>query len=144
MIVAPLPVGEADPVRLLHLVAAETAERKKKARPQAMSTGIFRFTLARRAVTRLSARQRRFSLTVTNVPGPPVPLYLAGAPLLEVFPVVPLVGNETLNVAVFSYAGQLNLTAVADGDACPDVDVFAEGVRSVSDKLAQSAVTAAS
>jgi diacylglycerol O-acyltransferase len=144
MIVAPLPVGEADPVRLLHLVAAETAERKKKAHPQAMSTGIFRFTLARRAVTRLSARQRRFSLTVTNVPGPPVPLYLAGAPLLEVFPVVPLVGNETLNVAVFSYAGQLNLTAVADGDACPDVDVFAEGVRSVLDKLSQPAVTAAS
>jgi hypothetical protein len=50
MIVAPLPVGEADPVRPLHLVAEETAERKKKAHPQAMSTGIFRFTLARRAV----------------------------------------------------------------------------------------------
>ena len=92
----------------------------------------------------LSSRQRRFSLLVTNVPGPPVPLYLAGAPLLEAFPVVPIMGNETLNVGVLSYAGQLNLTAVADGDACPDVDVFAQGVRSTLDTLAQSVAIAAS
>ena len=57
----------------------------------------------------------------------------------------PLVGNQTLNVAVLSYAGQLNLTAVADGDACPDVDVFAQGVRSDAwSRLAQPAVTAPS
>jgi diacylglycerol O-acyltransferase / wax synthase len=80
MIVVPLSAGEPDPARLLHLVAAETAQRKARAHPQAMSAGIFRFTAARRAVTWLSARQRRFSLVVTNVPGPPVPLYLAGAP----------------------------------------------------------------
>jgi diacylglycerol O-acyltransferase / wax synthase len=140
MIVVPLPVGEPDPVRLLHQIAAETAVRKNKAHPQAMSTGIFQFTAARRAVTRLAARQRRFSLTVTNVPGPPVPLYLAGAPLLEVFPLVPIVGNQTLNVAVFSYTGQLNLTAVADNDTCPDVNVFAEGVRTTFHKLAQPTV----
>jgi diacylglycerol O-acyltransferase / wax synthase len=144
MIVVPLPLAEPDPIRLLHLVAAETAERKNRAHPQAMSTGIFRLTAARRAVTWLSSRQRRFSLLVTNVPGPPVPLYLAGAPLLAAFPVVPLIGNQTLNVGVLSYAGQLNLTAVADGDACPDVNVFAHGVRSALEKLAQPAVTAAS
>jgi len=143
MIVVPLPVGEPDPIRLLHQVAAQTAVRKNKAHPQAMSTGIFQFTAARRAVTRLAARQRRFSLTVTNVPGPPVPLYLAGAPLLEVFPLVPIVGNQTLNVAAFSYAGQLNLTAVADNDTCPDVNVFAHGVRTTLHKLAQPAVMTA-
>jgi WS/DGAT/MGAT family acyltransferase len=143
MIVVPLPAGEPDPARLLPVIAAETAQRKAKAHPQAMGTGIFRFTAARRAAVRLARRQRRFTLLVTNVPGPPVPLYLAGAPLLEAFPLVPLIGNETLNVAVLSYAGQLNLTAVADADACPDVNVFAHGVRTTLDKLAQPAVTAA-
>lgn len=112
--------------------------------PQALSTGIFQFTAARRAVMWHSSRQRRFSLNVTNVPGPPVPLYLAGAPLLEAFPVVPLIGNETLSVGVLSYAGQLNLTAVADGDACPDVEVFAQGARSALDNLADPRLTAAS
>jgi diacylglycerol O-acyltransferase len=144
MIVVPLPAGEPDPVRLLRLVAAETAHRKNKAHPQGLSTGIFQFTAARRAVMWLSSRQRRFSLLVTNVPGPPVPLYLAGAPLLEAFPVVPLIGNETLNVGVLSYTGQLNLTAVADGDACPDVEVFAQGVRSALDNLAGLGRAAAS
>ena len=57
---------------------------------------------------------------LTNVPGPPVPLYFAGAQLLELFPVVSLVANLPLIVAVLSYAGQLNLTAVADRDSCAD------------------------
>jgi hypothetical protein len=50
----------------------------------------------------------------------------------------------TLTVAVLSYAGQLNLTAIADRDTCPDVEVFAQGVRSTLDELAQSALVAAS
>jgi diacylglycerol O-acyltransferase / wax synthase len=141
MMIVPLPVGEPDPVQMLRRVAAETVDRKKSARPQAMSTGIFRFTVARRALAWLSKRQWMLNLAVTNVPGPPVPLYLAGAQLLEIFPVVPLVGNQTLNVGVLSYTGQLNLTAVADGDACPDVDVFAQGVRSAFEKLARSVAT---
>jgi hypothetical protein len=57
MMVVPLPVREPDPVRVLHLVAAETVERNKKTYPQAMSTGIFRFAIARRAIARLSTRQ---------------------------------------------------------------------------------------
>jgi hypothetical protein len=76
-----------------------------------------------RASVRLLAHQRFVNLAVSNVPGPPVPLYLAGARLLELFPVLPILGNQTLGVVVLSYAGQLNLTAVADRDTCPDVEV---------------------
>jgi WS/DGAT/MGAT family acyltransferase len=143
LIVVRLPLGEPDPVRLLEAVAAETAERKRKPRPQAMSTGIFRFTLARRALMRVSAHQHVLNLTVTNVPGPPIPLYLAGSRLLTVFPVVPATGNHALTVGVLSYAGQLNLTAVADADACPDVDVFAHGLRSALRTLTRPSVQAA-
>ena len=35
--------------------------------------------------------------------------------------------NQTSFVRVLSYAGQLNLTAVADHEGCPDLDVFAQG-----------------
>jgi hypothetical protein len=45
---------------------------------------------------------------------------------------------------VLSYAGQLNLTAMADQDTCPDVDVFAQGVRSALDELARSVLMPAS
>jgi WS/DGAT/MGAT family acyltransferase len=133
----PLPVGEPDPVRRLELIAAETAARKHKARPQAGS-GIFRFVAGQRAWYRQFPGQRSVNLVVTNVPGPPAALYLAGARLRELFPVMPTMGNLTLVVAVLSYAGQLNLTAVGDRDGCPDLEVFAQGVRDSLDDLARS------
>jgi diacylglycerol O-acyltransferase len=133
----PLPLGEPDPARRLELIAAETTARRHSARPQAGS-GIFRFVAGQRVWYRRFPRQRSVNLVVTNVPGPPVPLYLAGARLLEMFPMMPVMGNLTLVVAVLSYAGQLNLTAVADRDGCPDVEVFAQGVRGALDDLARS------
>jgi diacylglycerol O-acyltransferase / wax synthase len=139
----PLPLGEPDPVRRLELIAAETAARKHRARPQA-GTGIFRFVAGQRVWYRRFPRQRSVNLVVSNVPGPPVPLHLAGARLLELFPMMPTMGNLTLVVAALSYAGQLNLTAVADRDGCPDVDVFAQGVRSALDDLARSVLVPAS
>jgi hypothetical protein len=99
--------------------------------------GIFRFVAAQRIWYRLFPRQRSVDLVVSNVPGPPMPLHLAGAPLLEVFPLLPPMGNLTL-VAALSYAGQLNVTAVADRDSCPDVEGFAQGVRTALDELARS------
>jgi diacylglycerol O-acyltransferase len=57
---------------------------------------------------------------------------------------MPVMGNLTLVVAAMSYDGQLNLTAVADRDGCPDVAVFAQGVRSSLDELAGSVAAPAS
>jgi hypothetical protein len=139
----PLPLGEPDPACRLQLIAAETATLKHKDRPQAGS-GIFRFAAGQRAWYRHFPRQRSVNLVVTNAPGPQVPLYLAGARLLELFPMMPVMGNLTLVVAVLSYAGQLNLTAAADHDSCPDLGVFAQGVRAALDDLAQSALAPAS
>jgi WS/DGAT/MGAT family acyltransferase len=139
----PLPLGEPDPVRRLELIAAETAARKHRARPEA-GTGVFRFAAGQRAWYRHFPRQRSVNLVVSNVAGPPAPLYLAGAPLLELFPMMPVMGNLTLVIAVLSYAGQLNLTATADHDHCPDVEVFADGVRSALGDLARSALVPAS
>jgi diacylglycerol O-acyltransferase / wax synthase len=138
----PLPLGEPDPVRRLALIAAETAARTHQDRPQTGS-GIFRFVAGQRAWYRHFPQQRSVNLVVTNVPGPPAPVYLAGARLLELYPVVPVMGNLTLVVAVLSYAGQLNLTAVADPDDCPDLEVFVHGVRSALEDLARSVLVPA-
>ena len=70
---------------------------------------------------------------VANVPGPASPLYLAGACLTEAFAVVPLSGNVTVGIGVVSYAGQLNISVIADRDNCPDLPVFISGLdRSLS------------
>jgi diacylglycerol O-acyltransferase / wax synthase len=143
MMMVPLDLGEPDPVRRLARIAAETAARKHKAHPP-VTNGIFGFVAVQRATYRFQVHQRFVNLSVTNVPGPPVPLYLAGARLLELFPVVPIMGNITLDAGVLSYAGQLNLTAMADRDTCPDLEVFAHGLRSTLDDLARSVLVPAS
>ena len=93
-------------------------------------------------------RQWTYNVSVTNVPGPPQRLFLAGAPLRELVPVVPIAGNFSLGVGALSYTGQLSLIAVADRSTCPDVEVFADGVRAalrvLADSVAPSAVPTAS
>ena len=70
--------------------------------------------------------------------------HLAGARVLELFPIVSLLGNLTLIVAVLSYAGQLTLTAAADRDTCSDVEVFVEGVQDTLDALSRPLLAPAS
>ncbi|MBI5504421.1 MAG: wax ester/triacylglycerol synthase family O-acyltransferase [Deltaproteobacteria bacterium] len=48
-----------------------------------------------------------FNLVVTNVPGPPMPLYLFGHKMVGVFPLVPLFAHQSLGIAIFSYDGTL-------------------------------------
>jgi hypothetical protein len=128
MIFAPLPVGMADPTERLVAIAAATAELKRHVhRPPSGPLVDNRF--AQRAVWRRFDRQRWSNAYLANVPGPPIALHLAGLRLEEVFPIVPIIGNLTIGVGALSYAGQFNITVVADG-ACTDVDVFAAGLRS--------------
>jgi diacylglycerol O-acyltransferase / wax synthase len=134
--VVPVPVGEPDPVRRLRTIAVETAERKRNPPPAAGT--LFRNGVVQRAFLRLLPYQRIMNVYAANVPGPPVPMYLAGARLLEVFPIVPIMGNDTIGVGALSYDGQFNLTVVADRDACPDMEVLVEGTRSSLPALARA------
>jgi len=142
-IMVPLPLGEPDPIRRLETIAAETAARKQSTRPEAGS-GIFRFMAAQRLWYRLFPRQRSVNLVISNVAGPPFPLYLAGAELVELFPLMPTMGNLTLVVAAVSYNGQLNIGAVGDSEHCPDLDVFTDGLRASLGALTRPALVPAS
>jgi diacylglycerol O-acyltransferase len=123
-IVVPLPVDAADPVRRLGLVCAAIAQLKQD--DSARAGELVRSGLLPRSSVRMMAHQRLQQTYVSTVPGPQLPLHLAGAPLL---PIIPLIGNLTLQVGAFSHVGQLNVAVVLDPGSCPDHDVFAQGVR---------------
>jgi diacylglycerol O-acyltransferase / wax synthase len=123
-----LPIGEPDTLARLTVIAADSRRRKAGALRLAGS-GISASVTARRLMLRTMAHQHMANVYLANVPGPPAPLHLAGARILEMFPVVPLTGNVTLGVGVLSYAGQLNATVVADPDAVPDLPVFLTGLQ---------------
>lgn len=134
--VVPLWLGEAAPVDRLRRIVSETRSRKAKPRPSVGA--IFRGRLVRKLLLKLVIAQR-VNVTTANIPGPRRRRYLAGAEVLEVFPLLPLVANEPLGVGAVSYAGQVGIGITADRDAFPDIDTLAEGVRDELAALAGAA-----
>ncbi|MGX5657791.1 WS/DGAT/MGAT family O-acyltransferase [Geodermatophilus nigrescens] len=139
-----LPVGEPNPwVRLARLSYAmrgvTDSGRSVRADALIALTGFAPPTLhalGARAARGLS--RRMFNLVVTNVPGPQQPLYAAGSRMLEVFPVVPLVGGQALSVGMTSYDGSVYVGLNADRDGVGDVDVLADLVEQEVAALAES------
>jgi WS/DGAT/MGAT family acyltransferase len=140
---APLPVYVGDPVRRLQLVT--DAMRGLKQSKQALGAEVIsRFndfappTLLAQAA-RINFSTRLFNLTVTNVPGPQVPLYLLGRELEDIFPIGFLPPNQALFVAIMSYNGGVNFGLLADYDAMDDVDVIAQGIEHAIGELVEVA-----
>ena len=77
----------------------------------------------------VAVMRQRVNAATASIPGPTEPRYLAGARVLEVVPVMPLVANEPLGVAALSYAGALTFGVAADRDAFPDLEVLAAAMR---------------
>ena len=92
---------------------------------------------ARRGRARALHAQPFGNVVTTNIPGPDVPLYLLGAQMLEVYPVVPLSRNLTLNVAVLSYCGQLHFGLLGDGASGRDLELLAGGIEDAFDELSR-------
>src|SRR4051794_866879 len=142
---APLPVYIADPVRRLQYVSQAMKDLKQS--KQALGAEVIsRFndfappTLLAQAA-RINFSTRLFNLTVTNVPGPQVPLYLLGRELEDVFPVGFLPPNQALFVAIMSYNGGVNFGLLADYDAMDDVDAIADGIERAIAELVEGAQT---
>jgi diacylglycerol O-acyltransferase len=71
--------------------------------------------------SRLASRMRMANVTISNVPGPQVPLYLAGAKITGIYPLSIVVHGVALNITVQSYMGQLCFGLIACRRAVPDM-----------------------
>lgn len=79
--------------------------------------------LAARALFRLATVPGvLFNLFVSNVPGPQLPLYIAGAQVEGIYPVSAISDmSGGLNITLFSYNGALNFGLIACREMLPDV-----------------------
>ncbi len=123
-----LPAGEANAIRRLERIAANTRAAKAEQHP-AYINGLFSWLAATRLALPLARRQRFVNFFVTNVPGPNIPLYILGARIDDAMPILGLAGNVTIMFAALSYCGRLNVLMSADAHACPDIDALAGGMR---------------
>lgn len=96
------------------------------------------FGLASRLYSSMNlANQHRpiHNLVISNVPGPPFPLYLAGAELVAAYPMGPIMDGAGLNITVLSYRNHIDIGFLADADLVPDVWDVAAQVRPAFDEL---------
>jgi hypothetical protein len=140
---APLPVYISDPVARLRFVkqAMDGLKESKQAVGAEVLASVQNLappTVLAQA-SRLNFSTRLFNLIVTNVPGPQFPLYALGRRLGGLFPIAFLPKDHALAVAIMSYDGWLGYGLLADYDALPDLEVFAEGLEDALAELEMAA-----
>lgn len=142
MLLVHLPVRIDDPVERLMAISAETQRAKEQHRNarkdvfrQAtdLLTNISVPWILMHAVELYSRSHLAdrlpflWNLVISNLPGPPIPLYCAGARLLRIYPFGPTQQGAGLNLTVMSTMDRLCLGAMACERMVPDVEDIAAG-----------------
>lgn len=134
-----LPCQELDPTRRLASVHADTARRKdagEAGHAKAVIGLLGQMPGAvRRAASHLLASPRIANVVVSNIPGPPVAMYLAGCELEEAYPIVPLSDRHAVSIGMLTVQGQACFGLYADRKTLPDVEALAGHLDAALDDL---------
>jgi WS/DGAT/MGAT family acyltransferase len=147
---ASLATNVADPAERLHAICESTEGAKEDHNAIGARTltdwaewsAPRTFGLASRLYSSMNlANSHRpiHNLVISNVPGPPFPLYLAGAELVAAYPMGPIMDGAGLNITVLSYRNHIDIGFLADADLVPDIWDVAAQVQPAFDELRQLA-----
>src|SRR5262249_51814278 len=146
---AQLPTNVTDPGLRLQIVrsATQVAKAQQAVIPQGLVDQISDF-----AVPALTARAARvvfatgllhrlppFNVTISNVPGPNVPVYLCGAKLLADYPVSVITAGQGPNITLVGYLGRLHFGLTSCRELVPDLDALASYLVDELELLAKAA-----
>ena len=139
VMIVPIPTNVADPRERL-MTAHETmqiAKTRHKAMPASILTDATQFvppalvTRAARAVAQVSSTvQPPLNLVISNVPGPPMPLFLAGAQLVAHYPVSVITDGVGMNITAMSYRDHIDFGVVVDREQIDDAWPVMNKIRS--------------
>jgi diacylglycerol O-acyltransferase / wax synthase len=132
LVLADLATNESDPLARLKRVhhSMNVAKSRFAAIPAEALQDFTRFAppaivaRAMRMYSRLRIADRTappFNLVISNVPGPPMSLYFAGAELQHFYPISALTDGQGLNMTVQSYRGNLDFGFVSCRELVPDL-----------------------
>ena len=134
-----LPCEEPDAERRLRRVQAETGECKEGGDAGNADTALQLVGYAPRALRRVVAHAmaspRMFNLTVSNIPGPREPMFMAGCELKEAYPIVPLAERHALSIGMTTIQDRACFGLYADERALGDVDQVADALERSTDEL---------
>jgi WS/DGAT/MGAT family acyltransferase len=144
-----------DPVERLHAISQGTTGAKEQ--EKAISAATLTSEWAEFAAPALAARAARlysrtkiadrtrplFNVTISNVPGPNFPLYSAGARMVAMYPMGPIMDGGALNITVMSYMGVVHFGLVGCRETIPELWRIADGVDAAMEELRKAADNAA-
>lgn len=81
-----------------------------------------------------------FNLVITNVPGPQLPLYMAGHKLHTNMGTAPIIDGMGLIVPIFSYNGTISISPTSASNIMPDISLFARYIREAANEMEQAAL----
>ncbi len=122
-----LPVGPMDVAQRLQQVIETTQALKESHEDDAaaalMSLGVLVPPVVQQSVLRWGNDHLRImNLVASNIPGPQIPLYLDGMPLVAYYPLMPLGAETALSIAVVTLVGVMGFGFSADWTAFPDLE----------------------
>jgi len=149
-LIVALPTQLEDPLERLHVIHGQATAAK--AAQRAMGAEMIEDVLAVTPPSLMSAAARMFcglrltrflppviNLIVSNVAGPPIPLYCAGARLLATYPMGPLIEGTGLNLTVLSQNGDLDVGVMTCPDLVDDAEAITAGFADGLEELATAA-----
>jgi WS/DGAT/MGAT family acyltransferase len=142
--ILPIPTDVADPRD--RLMRAHSVLKRAKVQNQGLPASLMTdvsnflppamFSRASRVALEVTGRIRpALNLVISNVPGPPVPLYCAGAKMVAHHPVSVITDGVGLNITVMSYMDRIDFGVVVDRDMVEDAWSFMESLESALEDL---------
>jgi len=78
------------------------------------------------------------NLVISNVPGPPFPLYMSGAEMVATYPMGPIMDGAGLNITVMSYRENVDIGYLGCTDLVPDIWDIADATSVAFDEIKQA------
>ena len=126
-----LPVGEADPLARLDLISSQTRTRKNSGDAVELYDLFHALGRTRHvggAVQRFAGSAREFSVAISNVPGPPTAVAVAGRPVAQLFSSSEPGPHHVLRISAISCAGDVGIGLCTDPQALPGITGLAEAI----------------
>jgi diacylglycerol O-acyltransferase len=147
---ASLATNIDDPVERLHAIHESTQNAKEMQHALAADKIMGLTELAAPGLISLAARMYTaaglgsltppiMNVIISNVPGPPFPLYVAGGRVEALYPMGPLLYGTGINITVFSYTGSIDFGFMVCRELVPHQWSLAEGIRVALDDLLAAA-----
>jgi diacylglycerol O-acyltransferase len=138
-----VPLGDMPPLERLRRTAAGARARRRSGRALAAAMVMRGLGILPPRLHSWAARAvyngRYLTSIISNMPGPSVTLSMAGAPIRDTYPILPLADRVPLAVGTLGWSGRFCLSVITDPAVFPEAGALAARTVEVIEQMQQDA-----